>query len=98
MCQLGWGRLEYGKSGITCFRFWLGLFWLKYRQYRDEMARLPLGESCSKVKRLGPKAFEQAAGFLRVKGKEILDGSAVHPERYKLVKQMAKDANCTVAD
>jgi len=51
-----------------------------------------------KVPRLGPKAFEQAAGFLRVKGKEILDGSAVHPERYALVKKMAKDVGCSVSE
>ncbi|SOB58992.1 transcriptional accessory protein [Pseudodesulfovibrio profundus] len=51
-----------------------------------------------KVKRLGPKAYEQAAGFLRVQGKEVLDASAVHPERYGLVRQMAKDAGCSVAD
>nr|WP_321257465.1 Tex family protein [uncultured Pseudodesulfovibrio sp.] len=66
--------------------------------YRDENGPFTSRRELLKVKRLGPKAFEQAAGFLRVKGKEILDGSAVHPERYKLVKQMAKDANCTVAD
>ena len=40
---------------------------------------------------LGPKAFEQAAGFLRVRGREPLDDSAVHPERYKLVERMARD-------
>ena len=52
-----------------------------------------------KVARLGPKAYEQAAGFLRIRGaKNPLDGSAVHPERYDIVKQMAKDLNCTVAD
>jgi uncharacterized protein len=50
------------------------------------------------VKRLGPKAFEQAAGFLRVRGKDPLDASAVHPERYGLVKRMARDAGCSVAD
>ncbi len=48
------------------------------------------------VKRLGPKAFEQAAGFLRVRGKNPLDASAVHPERYALVKNMARDAGCSV--
>jgi uncharacterized protein len=49
-----------------------------------------------KVKRLGPKAFEQAAGFLRVRGGEPLDASAVHPERYALVRRMAKDAGSGV--
>lgn len=66
--------------------------------HRDEHGPFPSRRELLKVKRLGPKAFEQAAGFLRVKGKEVLDGSAVHPERYPLVKQMAKDAGCSVAD
>jgi len=52
-----------------------------------------------KVARLGDKAFEQAAGFLRIRNAEHpLDSSAVHPERYALVEQMAKDLNCTVDD
>ena len=52
-----------------------------------------------KVKRLGPKAFEQCAGFLRIHGgKNPLDGSAIHPERYALVERMAKDAGRAVAD
>lgn len=50
-----------------------------------------------KVPRLGPKAFEQAAGFLRIAGaKHPLDRSAVHPESYPIVEQMAKDLGCTV--
>jgi len=51
-----------------------------------------------KVKRLGPKAFEQAAGFLRLRGGPVLDATAVHPERYALVARMASDAGCAVAD
>ncbi|MHA4740185.1 Tex family protein [Dyadobacter sp. MSC1_007] len=52
-----------------------------------------------KVPRLGAKAFEQAAGFLRIEnGANPLDNSAVHPERYELVEQMAKDAGATVKD
>ena len=51
------------------------------------------------VPRLGSKAYEQAAGFLRVKnGKNPLDNTAVHPEAYPLVRQMAKDLNCKVED
>jgi protein Tex len=47
----------------------------------------------------GPKAFEQAGGFLRIRdGNNPLDGSAVHPERYGLVERMAADLECTVAD
>jgi uncharacterized protein len=66
--------------------------------YRDENGSFSSRRELLKVARLGPKAFEQAAGFLRVKGKEILDGSAVHPERYELVKKMARDAGCSVSE
>jgi protein Tex len=56
-------------------------------------------EQLRKVPRLGDKAFEQAAGFLRVRGAEHpLDASAVHPERYPLVEQMAADLGCKVED
>lgn len=52
-----------------------------------------------KVPRLGKKAFEQCAGFLRIhEGKNPLDRSGVHPERYGIVEQMAKDCDCSVAD
>lgn len=52
-----------------------------------------------KVPKLGPKAFEQSAGFLRVAGgKQPLDNSAVHPESYPIVEKMAKDLKCKVAD
>ena len=52
-----------------------------------------------KVSGLGPKAFEQAAGFLRIRdGAHPLDASAVHPERYELVDRMAADLGCGVAD
>lgn len=51
-----------------------------------------------KVPRLGPSAFEQCAGFLRIPGaKNPLDNSAVHPESYAIVEQMAKDQGCTVS-
>jgi uncharacterized protein len=52
-----------------------------------------------KVPRLGPSAFEQAAGFLRVRGgDDPLDSSAVHPERYDIVRRMARDQGCTVGE
>ncbi len=52
-----------------------------------------------KVKRMGDKAYEQAAGFLRIRNAaNPLDASAVHPESYHIVERMAKDAGCTVAD
>ncbi|MEI7596412.1 MAG: Tex family protein [Bacteroidota bacterium] len=52
-----------------------------------------------KVARLGSKAYEQCAGFLRIRGAEnLLDNSAVHPERYALVNKMAKDLKCNLSD
>jgi protein Tex len=52
-----------------------------------------------KVPRLGPKAYEQAAGFLRIRdGKNPLDASAVHPESYPIVEQIAHDMGCSVTD
>ena len=51
-----------------------------------------------KVPKLGNKTFEQAAGFLRLKGTNPLDNSAVHPESYAIVEKMAKDQGCTVAE
>src|SRR5690606_24606499 len=52
-----------------------------------------------KIAGLGPKAFEQAAGFLRIRGgAHALDASAVHPERYELVDRMARDNGATVQD
>jgi uncharacterized protein len=55
-------------------------------------------EELKKVPRLGSKAYEQAAGFLRIRGDNPLDNSAVHPERYPLVEKMAKDLGCSVGD
>ncbi len=67
--------------------------------WRNENGAFTTRKELLKVPRLGPKAFELAAGFLRIAhGQEPLDSSAVHPERYALVKRMAKDAQCTVAD
>jgi uncharacterized protein len=68
-------------------------------EYRDANGAFKQREQLKKVPRLGDKAYEQAAGFLRIHHAENpLDTSAVHPERYDLVKQMAKDAGCTVKD
>ncbi len=67
--------------------------------FRDENGAFDSRASLKKVPRLGPKAFEQAAGFLRIRGAaNPLDSSAVHPESYHIVKAMAKDNRCTVAD
>ncbi len=67
--------------------------------YRNQNGAFKTRHELRKVARLGDKAFEQAAGFLRIRGgKHPLDGSAVHPERYALVEQMAKDLGATVAD
>jgi uncharacterized protein len=68
-------------------------------KWREENGPFQSRKEFLKVARLGPKAFEQAAGFLRIhNGKHPLDASAVHPERYALVEQMAKDANCQIID
>ncbi|WP_017729824.1 Tex family protein [Nafulsella turpanensis] len=65
--------------------------------YRNENGPFKERNALKKVPRLGDKAFEQAAGFLRIHNAENpLDGSAVHPERYAIVKQMAKDVGCTI--
>lgn len=67
--------------------------------YRSENGPFSTRKQLMKVPRMGAKAFEQAAGFLRIAGgKEPLDNSAVHPESYGIVEQMAKDLHCTVAD
>ncbi len=67
--------------------------------WREENGPFKSRKDLKKVPRLGDKAFEQAAGFLRIRdGKDPLDRSAVHPERYSLVKQMAKDVGCEVDD
>ena len=66
---------------------------------RDEKGPFKTRAELLEVTRLGPKAFEQAAGFLRIRGAENpLDGSTVHPERYPLVEKMAADLSVTVAD
>lgn len=68
-------------------------------KYRNENGPFKSREALRKVPRLGDKAFEQAAGFLRIQNAENpLDKSAVHPERYKTVEQMAKDAQASVRD
>lgn len=68
-------------------------------EYRNLHGAFKNRESLKKVPRLGDKAFEQAAGFLRIRNAEHpLDSSAVHPERYDLVAKMAKDLNCKVED
>ncbi len=72
-------------DNITAFRKENGMF-----ASRDELKKVP---------RMGPKAFEQAAGFLRIPdAKNPLDNSGVHPESYKIVKQIAKDMKCELTD
>lgn len=68
-------------------------------EYRDQNGAFKRRDQLKKVPRLGDKAFEQAAGFLRIHHAENpLDTSAVHPERYPLVEQMAKDLKCSVKE
>jgi uncharacterized protein len=67
--------------------------------YRNENGAFKRRDQLKKVARLGDKAYEQAAGFLRIRDAENpLDTSAVHPERYNVVEQMAKDLKCSVKD
>ena len=67
--------------------------------YRNENGPFKSRAELKKVPRLGEKAFEQAAGFLRIReAQHPLDASAVHPESYELVDRMAKDLNCSVKD
>jgi len=68
-------------------------------EYRNEHGPFQSREELKQVPRLGPKAFEQSAGFLRIRdGKNPLDRSAVHPESYLVVDAMAKDLGCSVMD
>ena len=67
--------------------------------YRNEHGPFDAREGFKKVSRLGPKAFEQAAGFLRIhEAENPLDASAVHPESYPIVEAMARDLGCSLND
>lgn len=67
--------------------------------YRTENGAFTSRKQLMKVPRMGAKAFEQCAGFLRIpQAKNPLDNTAVHPESYYIVEEMAKDMNCTVED
>lgn len=66
-------------------------------EYRNENGPFKSRKDLLKVPRMGDKAFEQAAGFMRIaNGKHPLDKSAVHPESYHIVEKMASDLNCTI--
>lgn len=68
-------------------------------QYRDQHGSFRSRQELLQVKGLGPKAFEQCAGFLRIRdAQNPLDASAVHPERYKLVQQLANDLGAQVRE
>ena len=68
-------------------------------EYRREHGPFTSRAQLKKVKRLGDTAFQQCAGFLRISNaKNPLDNSAVHPESYHIVEQMAKDLKCTIKD
>ena len=68
-------------------------------RWREEHGAFRTRRDLLKVPRLGGKAFEQAAGFLRIPGgSNVLDASGVHPERYGLVERMARDQGCSVGD
>jgi uncharacterized protein len=68
-------------------------------EYRDQQGPFRSRDDLLLVRRLGPKAFEQAAGFLRIRdGDNLLDASGVHPESYDVVREMAKDVGCSVSE
>jgi protein Tex len=68
-------------------------------RHRNEHGAFRSRSELKKVPKLGPKAFQQCAGFLRIRnGANPLDASAVHPESYPIVDSMAKDLNCKVTD
>ncbi len=68
-------------------------------EFRNSNGPFKDRESLKKVPRMGDKAFEQAAGFLRIyEARNPLDASSVHPESYHIVEQIAKDLNCTIND
>lgn len=68
-------------------------------EYRNQNGAFADRETFRKVPRFGEKVFEQAAGFLRIrKGENMLDASAVHPERYDLVQKMADDLGCSIGE
>jgi uncharacterized protein len=68
-------------------------------QYRNANGAFRSRHELKSVPRLGPKAFEQAAGFLRIRqGDHPLDASAVHPESYGIVESMARDLGCGITD
>ena len=68
-------------------------------EYRKEHGAFQSRDELKKVPLMGTKSYQQSAGFLRIQhGKHILDNSAVHPESYDVVKQMAKDLNCSIED
>lgn len=67
--------------------------------FRTENGAFKTRKQLKKVKRLGDKAFEQCAGFLRIRnGKNLLDNTAVHPESYHIVEKMAKENNVTIEE
>jgi protein Tex len=68
-------------------------------QYRNQNGPFQSRDELKKVPMMGPKSFEQCAGFLRIAGaKNVLDASSVHPERYALVEQMAKDVQASLEE
>ncbi len=68
-------------------------------EYRNQNGPFKNRQELRKVPRLGPKAFEQAAGFIRIRDSDNpLDASAIHPENYAIVQHMAQDLECSVQD
>jgi uncharacterized protein len=94
--------VEVNTSSRMLLNYVSGLSWRlagNLVAFRDEKGAVRSRAELMEVPGMGAKAFEQAAGFLRIRGAEHpLDASAVHPERYPVVENMAKDLGCSVAD
>jgi uncharacterized protein len=100
-CVNGVG-VDVNRAGVQLLRYVSGLgpqLAQNIVAYREQNGPFASRAQLHKVPRLGPKAFEQSAGFLRIlNGKNPLDASAVHPESYHIVSSMADDLACLVTD
>ena len=101
MCQSGWeSNLNTASRHLLTYVSGLGpALAQNIIDYRHENGPFTSRTQLKKVKRLGNTAYQQCAGFLRIpNAKNPLDNSAVHPESYHIVEQMAKDHGCTIKD
>jgi uncharacterized protein len=94
--------VDLNTSSWTLLRYVAGISErtaLNLVSYRDQNGRFRSREQLLEVAGIGPKTFEQAAGFLRIReGENPLDGTAVHPESYAIVEQIAQSADVTISE